>query len=72
MVKEQKDTKQIVIAPITRIEGHAQVTIFLNDDDAVRDARFKLLILEVSRNSLKADHSTKCPVSLQEPAAFVL
>ena len=42
MVKEQKDSKQIVIAPITRIEGHAQVTIFLNNDDTVKDARFQV------------------------------
>jgi NAD-reducing hydrogenase large subunit len=42
MVKEQKDNKQIVIAPITRIEGHAQVNIFLNNDDTVRDARFQV------------------------------
>jgi NAD-reducing hydrogenase large subunit len=42
MVKEEKNTKQIVIAPITRIEGHAQVTIQLNDDDTVKDARFQV------------------------------
>ncbi|MGA3058903.1 MAG: Ni/Fe hydrogenase subunit alpha [Candidatus Bathyarchaeia archaeon] len=42
MVKEQKDSKQIIIAPITRIEGHAQVTIFLNNDDTVKDARFQV------------------------------
>ena len=42
MVKEQKNGKQIVISPITRIEGHAQVTIFLKDDDTVRDARFQV------------------------------
>ena len=36
MVKEQKNPKKIVIAPITRIEGHAQVTIFLNNDDTVK------------------------------------
>lgn len=42
MVKQQKNGKQIIIAPITRIEGHAQVTIFLNDDDSVKDARFQV------------------------------
>ncbi len=42
MVKEQKNPKKIVIAPITRIEGHAQVTIFLNNDDTVKDARFQV------------------------------
>ena len=43
MVKEQKNGKQIVISPITRIEGHAQVTIFLNDNDTVKDARFQVI-----------------------------
>jgi NAD-reducing hydrogenase large subunit len=34
--------KKIVISPITRIEGHAQVTILLNDDDSVKEALFKV------------------------------
>jgi len=34
--------KEIVINPITRIEGHAKVTIFLNEDLTVRDARFQV------------------------------
>jgi NAD-reducing hydrogenase large subunit len=38
-----KETKKIVIAPITRIEGHAKVTIFLNEDDSVKDARFQVV-----------------------------
>jgi len=37
-----KETKKIVIAPITRIEGHAKVTIALNEDDSVKDARFQV------------------------------
>jgi NAD-reducing hydrogenase large subunit len=39
----QEDAKKIVISPITRIEGHAQVTIFLNQDDTVKDARFQVV-----------------------------
>jgi NAD-reducing hydrogenase large subunit len=35
-------TKEIVINPITRIEGHAKVTIFLKEDDAVKEARFQV------------------------------
>ncbi|XES76886.1 MAG: Ni/Fe hydrogenase subunit alpha [Candidatus Bathyarchaeia archaeon] len=34
--------KEIVINPITRIEGHAKVVIHLNDDASVRDARFQV------------------------------
>jgi NAD-reducing hydrogenase large subunit len=33
---------KIVIAPVTRIEGHAKVTIILNKDDSVREARFQV------------------------------
>ncbi|MFB3889385.1 MAG: Ni/Fe hydrogenase subunit alpha [Candidatus Bathyarchaeia archaeon] len=33
---------EIVINPVTRIEGHAKVTIFLNKDQTVRDARFQV------------------------------
>ena len=41
MVKEA-NTRKIVIEPVTRIEGHARVTIFLDKDDAVKDARFQV------------------------------
>jgi NAD-reducing hydrogenase large subunit len=43
MVKTEKNSKEIVISPITRIEGHAQVNIFLNDDDSVKEARFQVV-----------------------------
>ena len=38
-----KKQRTIVISPITRIEGHAKVTIFLNEDDSVKDARFQVV-----------------------------
>ena len=43
MVKTEKNTKQIVISPVTRIEGHAQVSICLNADDSVKEARFQVV-----------------------------
>ena len=43
MVKEEKTSKQILISPVTRIEGHAQVSICLNADDSVREARFQVV-----------------------------
>jgi len=43
MAKQEKSRKEIVLAPITRIEGHAKVTIFLDDDDTVKDARFHVV-----------------------------
>ncbi len=35
-------TKKITIDPVTRIEGHAKVTIFLDEEGAVDDARFQV------------------------------
>ncbi|AXA36683.1 NAD-reducing hydrogenase subunit HoxH [Candidatus Sumerlaea chitinivorans] len=32
--------KQITIDPVTRIEGHAKITIYLNDEGIVQDAQF--------------------------------
>jgi NAD-reducing hydrogenase large subunit len=42
MVEEGKMNKEIVISPITRIEGHAKVTIHLGKDDSVKEARFHI------------------------------
>lgn len=33
-------SKRILIDPVTRIEGHAKITVHLDDDDRVADARF--------------------------------
>jgi NAD-reducing hydrogenase large subunit len=35
--------KKIVISPVTRIEGHAQINIILNEDDSVKTALFKVV-----------------------------
>ncbi|MGD6853126.1 MAG: Ni/Fe hydrogenase subunit alpha [Candidatus Bathyarchaeia archaeon] len=35
--------KKIHISPVTRIEGHAQVAILLNEDDSVKEALFKVV-----------------------------
>ena len=32
--------RRIVIDPVTRIEGHAKITVHLDDDDQVSEARF--------------------------------
>jgi len=42
MVKPNIDRK-IVISPVTRIEGHAQINIILNEDDSVKTALFKVV-----------------------------
>jgi NAD-reducing hydrogenase large subunit len=35
-------TETVIIEPVTRIEGHARISLELGDDGAVRDARFHL------------------------------
>ena len=40
MVEDEKMNKEIVINPVTRIEGHAKITIFLKEDESVKEARF--------------------------------
>jgi len=42
MVETEEKGKEILISPVTRIEGHAQVSIFLNNDDSVKEARFQV------------------------------
>jgi NAD-reducing hydrogenase large subunit len=42
MGEEGKMNKEIVISPITRIEGHAKVTIHLGEDESVKEARFHI------------------------------
>jgi NAD-reducing hydrogenase large subunit len=42
MVKANTE-KKIVISPVTRIEGHAQINILLNEDDTVKTALFKVV-----------------------------
>jgi NAD-reducing hydrogenase large subunit len=43
MVEGEKMGKEIVISPVTRIEGHAKVTIHLGKDQAVKEARFHVV-----------------------------
>jgi NAD-reducing hydrogenase large subunit len=43
MVEGAKMSKEIVISPVTRIEGHAKVTIHLGKDDSVKEARFHVV-----------------------------
>lgn len=42
MVEEGNMSKEIVINPVTRIEGHAKVTILLGENESVKEARFQV------------------------------
>ena len=40
---KQNTDKKIVVSPVTRIEGHAQINITLNEDYSVKSALFKVV-----------------------------
>ena len=52
--------KTIVIDPVTRIEGHAKISIHLDDDGQVTDTFFHVTQLRGSRNSSRAGRSMRC------------
>ncbi len=43
MTIETKDLKRIVIEPITRVEGHGKVTLLLDDNNNVKQARLHIV-----------------------------
>jgi hypothetical protein len=51
-------TKKITIEPVTRIEGHAKVTMSMSFEDL--------------KNFVKGEWSSKCPLLRLEFAAFAL
>ncbi len=42
-------SKTILIDPVTRIEGHSKITIYLDDEGQVEDARFHVTQFRGSR-----------------------
>ena len=57
-------TKRIIIDPVTRIEGHAKITIYLDDADQVTDARFHVdRIPRLRAVSARAGRSGRWPAS---------
>jgi hypothetical protein len=61
-------SKRIIIDPVTRIEGHAKISIFMDEAGHVSDAEFHVAAL---KNSAKAGPTRKCPASRSASAAFV-
>jgi len=47
--------KKVVIEPITRLEGHGKIDIFLDDAGNVANAYFQVPELRGLRNSLRED-----------------
>jgi len=53
-------TKKLTINPITRLEGHGKIEIFLDDNGGVKDAYFQVVELRASKGSAWADRRRKC------------
>jgi len=62
--------QKITIEPVTRIEGHAKVTIRMNDDGTVDHAYMHVNEFRGFENSAKAEWCLKCRSSPPEFAEF--
>ena len=57
-------TQRILIDPVTRIEGHAKITILLDDDGQVSDARFHVAEFRGFEKLLRGPAASgRCPAS---------
>jgi NAD-reducing hydrogenase large subunit len=54
-------SKKITIEPVTRIEGHAKITIHLDDDDKVRETRFHVVEFRGFEKFCEGRHFTEMP-----------
>ena len=52
----------ITIAPVTRVEGHATITIALDDDGRVREARFHVAEFRGFETFCRGRHFQEMPV----------
>jgi len=63
-------TKTVVIDPVTRIEGHAKISIFLDDGGKWMTCVFMWSSIAVSRNSARDGRCGRWRELLPEFAAF--
>ena len=61
--------KRILIDPVTRIEGHAKISLFLDDAGNVADAAFHVVEFRGFENFVRAAPSRRCLGSRSEFAA---
>ena len=51
---------RILIHPVTRIEGHAKISIWVNDAGEVESAQFHVTEFGALRRSAKGGHCMRC------------
>jgi NAD-reducing hydrogenase large subunit len=53
--------QRIVIDPVSRIEGHAKISIFVDETGRVTDARFHVTEFRGFERFCQGRRSTRCP-----------
>jgi NAD-reducing hydrogenase large subunit len=54
-------SQTITIDPVTRLEGHGKITIYLDGQGEVEDAHFHVTQVRGFERSARAGRSTRCP-----------
>jgi len=65
MVSSPQHGKKVVIEPVTRIEGHAKVTIHLNEKSQVQDARLHIIEFRGFERFVRGRMYWEAPVIVQ-------
>lgn len=60
-----KDKKRVVIEPVTRVEGHGKVTIHLDDDGQVQDAKLHIVEFRGFERFIQGRPYREVPVLVQ-------
>ena len=65
MVATTTNTERIVIEPVTRVEGHGKVTILLDDQHRVRQARLHIVEFRGFERFIQGRPYWEMPVAVQ-------
>ncbi len=64
-MEEIKDLKRIVIEPVTRVEGHGKVTILLDEQNKVKQARLHIVEFRGFERFIQGRPYWEAPVLVQ-------
>ncbi len=64
-METKQSTKRIVIEPVTRVEGHGKVTILLDDDNKVTQARLHIVEFRGFERFIQGRPYWEAPVAVQ-------
>jgi len=64
-VQDTQDLKRVVIEPVTRVEGHGKVTILLDEQNTVKQARLHIVEFRGFERFIQGRPYTEAPVLVQ-------